>query len=609
MSFLASNRAILEERFGAVDSLFSESTDKEETPRWEIQESRNGLPWATVEGKSLCSRHDPQREARRLIERENSSINCACMMGLGLAYTAEAWAESYPESTLIIIESRKSNFRQALALRNLSTLLRHPRLYLLVENRPEDFTELLKELQLTGLQLFKHRTMVPLYLPEYKAMEESLNLWLQRKHVNRNTLKRFGKLWIRNFSANLPLLPQAGSLEQLKGLFEGFSALLLAAGPSLEEQLPRLKAAAERAVIISVDTAYRSLKRIGVEPHFLLITDPQYWNSRHLDFCISGGIMVSDSSTHPRVFRNHHGPLYLSASPFPLAKAFEEPGFSQKLRSGGSVATAAWDLAQLLGCSSVYMAGLDLGYPGKQTHCRGSYFEERSLYLGQRLSGVENLSFQVLHSAPLKRYPGVKEGEQVLTDQRMEIYISWFQEMCRQKSIPTLNLSGKGVRIHGMEKGNIETLLKSPARVEEIEMRMNQASQVHGVVTPEELERRLLDSVEDLSVSLELAERGTRLSRDLQQAFRQGKDLAALISRLDEVDQELSRHRSGESAGFLIEPFLEELNSQQGLKDPEAIMENSLNLYSRMAESIGFHKEALEGATELLNGVLKANQE
>jgi len=594
MSFLAANRAILEERFGPLVDLFSEPGKSDKPlPRWELQTSRSGLPWARVDGKSLCSRHDPMREAQRLITRDKGDRNCACIMGLGLGYTAQAWAEACPDSTLIIIEGSKALFHQSLRSRDMSKLLRHPKLYLLVENRPEDFTDLLKELQLTGLQLFKHRTLFPLFEESYAAMEESLNRWLQRKQVNRNTLKRFGKLWIRNFAANLPLLTRAGSLNQLKGAFEGFPALLLAAGPSLEEQLPHIKAASRRGVIISVDTAYRSLKRLGMEPHFLLITDPQYWNSRHLDFCRSDCILVSDSSTHPRVFRQHSGPVYLSASPFPLAKNFEEPAFDSKLRSGGSVATAAWDLTQLLGCSRVYMAGLDLGYPGKQTHCRGSYFEERSLYLNTRLNGVENLSVQVLHSAPLKRYPGIEPGRFVLTDQRMEIYISWFQEMCRQPSIPTVNLSTRGVKVSGMDEGSIEELLNEKIREREILERLNAVAQAHSPLNSNQLKQALQETITDLAASLDLSRRGLKLSTELKETFTRGKDIGSILQKLDDVDRELARHSTGETGGFLIEPFLEELSSQQGYKEPEEIMSNSLKLYEKMSESLEFHVKAL----------------
>lgn len=594
MSFLAANRTILEERFGPLEKLFTTAENTEEVlPFWEVHTSRSGLPWAMLKGKSLCSRHDPMREAQRLIDRDKGDRNCACIMGMGLGYTAEAWSKACPESTLIIIEQSKALFQKALATRDMSRLLRHPKLYFLVENTPEDFTELLKELQLTGLQLFKHRTLFPLFKGSYSSMEESLNRWLQRKQVNRNTLKRFGKLWIRNFTANLPLLARAGSLDKLKGLFEGFPALLLAAGPSLEEQLPHLEAAASRAVIISVDTAYRSLKRLGIEPHFLLITDPQYWNSRHMDFCHSNCILVSDSSTHPRVFRKHNGPVYLSASPFPLARNFEVPAFGCKLRSGGSVATAAWDLTQLLGCSRVYMAGLDLGYPGKQTHCRGSYFEERSLYLSTRLNGVENLSFQVLHSAPLKRYPGIEPNCTVLTDQRMEIYISWFQEMCRQQSIPTINLSRRGVKIDGIEKGTIKSLLEEKNRDEEISQRLKKAINPKPAMDSSQVKQRMEETIEDLSASLLLSLRGLELSTELKEAFHKRDNLQPILKELDVVDRELSRHSTGETGGFLIEPFLEELSSQQGHKLPEEIIANSLNLYRKMSESLEFHVEAL----------------
>jgi len=594
MSFFEANYRLLEERFGSLTSLL-ESSEKDDP--WVIHRARSGMPWAQSRGVSLCSRHDPQREARRLLEKEQGHYRHFCFLGLGLAYLPEAVAEKFPDSTIILIESHRSHFRQLLESRDLSSLLKHEKLFFLIQEDGDELTHLLKHLQLGEFHLFRHRVLYNQHLSYYQPLDQALQNWINRKQVNRNTLKIFGKLWIRNFAANLPLLCRAGSLEALENRFSGMSAVIAAAGPSLEPLLPELKELGPRTVLIAVDTAYRSLLQWGIKPHFLLITDPQYWNSRHLDFCSSDTIMISDSSTCPRVFRHHPGPLYFSASPFPLARPFEQNSLGIKLRSGGSVATAAWDFARILGCKTIYMAGLDLGYPGKQTHSRGSYFEERSLFYCNRIQPLENLSWQALHSAPLKKVPAYKENQQILTDQRMEIYIQWFKETLAGKEVLTKNLSDRGVKIEGMPCCSIEELQEESAFKKEHQKSADEitreCSSPQPVLSKQELKALHQETLLSLSQACQIARDGWDSSLALKEAYYQGKDIQTWVAKLDKLDQELMGLKASEAAGFLIEPMLEEMLSRQDATGSEAILQNSLDLYRKLSESLDYHYSIL----------------
>ena len=112
-------------------------------------------------------------------------------------------------------------------------------------------------------------------------------------------------MWVRNLLSNLDRFAGNPGIGVAQNRFPGVPALVMAAGPSLDEVLPHLKALKEHMLIVAVDTSYRFCKNQGVEPDFLVSVDPQYWNSRHLDWLErEQTILVSESSAHPRVFRS-----------------------------------------------------------------------------------------------------------------------------------------------------------------------------------------------------------------------------------------------------------------------------------------------------------------
>jgi len=166
--------------------------------------------------------------------------------------------------------------------------------------------------------------------------------WNAKGAVNENTLRRFGRLWVRNLARNLGPAATSPGVERLEGLFAGMPALVLAAGPSLDAVLPHVRELSRRALVVCVDTALRSLLRFGVEPDFLVVVDPQYWNWRHLAGLESpSSLLVSETAAWPAIFRGSRRGTFLGGSLFPLGRSIEAFAGGK----GGDVTVRVWDLA------------------------------------------------------------------------------------------------------------------------------------------------------------------------------------------------------------------------------------------------------------------------
>ena len=578
-----------------------------------VETAACGLATAQLQGSYLHSRYDPREEARRQLARElPGRFGSAVFLGFGLGYLPEAFLELHPGRPLAVIEPEPALFGQALAARDLRGLLACPDASWLVGREAEEAVMELEEKAPGSLALLRLRPLYQRSLPYYRKLEALLQSLADRREVNLNTLRRFGRLWVRNLLANLPLFLGCAGVRELEGLFAGMPALLLAAGPSLDPVLAELAPLADRLLLVAVDTSYRLCRQAGGKPDILITVDPQYWNSRHLDWADLGDtLLVSEPSAHPRTFHRPPLPnLRFMSSFFPIGELLERiTGPRGRVGAGGSVATSAWDLARLTGARPLYLAGLDLGYPGRRTHARGAFFEERAHTLSGRFGPAEQQDFLALTDAGLIPVASATGGI-TLTDRRMILYKWWFENQMKQHPGSSFTLSADGTRIAGLEYRPLAELLELPVRRAEIEerlarLRSRQAGVDSGGAQPDEAgtqaaaRRALEELTRDLGRLEELARRGLQLAGDARRSptgmsarrptspgfTPTGSSAAA--DGLEEVDRQILGLASRQVAGFLFQPLIRKVLGGSAGSYREAL-ELSAELYLELADSAGY---------------------
>ncbi len=561
-----------------------------------------GYPTAKLNGKYLHSPRDPMREARRAVQEEEMSRSRLCVfLGFGLGYHLQAYLEENEERTAVLVEKEPGLFLEALQHRDMSQLFSSGRITLLLDTPPRSVPPILSQSGQSRISVFDITGRSGRCRDYYSRVRETVIDHRSRGEVNISTLSRFGKLWVRNLAHNLPLMPRAEDAGKLQGLFTGMPVLVVAAGPSLDELLPLLPHLAKRMPVIAVDTSLRALRRAGIDPDILTVVDPQYWNTRHLDrLDLRSTVLVSESSTHPLVFRRPLGRIFFGGSIFPLGQFLEtKHGTRFKLGAGGSVATTAWDVARILGASEVYMAGLDLGFPNSRTHYSGSYFEERLHRHSTRLYPHETAIFSYLQGGAPFRAPN-NSGGTTLTDKRLVVYTKWFEEQLSYPAAPpTYNLSLRGIAIDGMEACPAEHLLDQPLRRETIAARvaaLPRDTEELIALRSKELSERVTQLIEGLERISRLARKGEHHTRRLirltehegRSDERAGKERAALVAELEQIDKELSASGEKEVAGFLLKGFVEALPNSADA-GAEEWLSLSEQLYRQLAEAADYH--------------------
>jgi hypothetical protein len=487
MSFYEQNIAVLTQIFPSLAEKIEKvaTTQANNTSLLKIETAASGYPTLLVDGLYVHSKRDPEREAQRLAEAVMDMVSGTnagaedddvpvLVLGFGLGYAATALAQKYPARPLIIVEKRSEILKKALELKDLTAFLKRENLVFVLDSEGvTDALSLFKSSPGIPPLVLRNPALTSLDSEWYAAVDEKIAAWMTRTNVNQATKKRFGKRWVKNLSKNLPAVVNIPGISHLRDILSeaNIPVFLAAAGPSLDDVSPVLSEVYKRCLVIAVDTSLRFLLRHGINPDFMLSVDPQFWNSRHLDWASAPKTrLVAESAVYPSLLRHSFEGAFLCGSFFPLGR-FVEDRVDPKgdLGTGGSVATSAWDFVRTLGAKTVWISGLDLSFPESKTHFKGARFEEKYHAESGRFSTGETFNFRLLRDGA-SFWAKSSGGGAVLTDKRLSLYASWFENRFRQyPELQNYSLSPGGLLIKGFQIKAKDELLSLPERRKEIE--------------------------------------------------------------------------------------------------------------------------------------------
>jgi hypothetical protein len=560
----------------------------------ELTASKNGQPSARADGVWLHSRYDPEEEGKRIAsEALDSGAELTVVMGMGLGYSARALLAS--GSRVVVVEVDSGWLKAMLGASDVRDIIDNPLADLIMCPEGRGLDEYLSGVSPRSITVVENRATTAIFQDAAATLREHTRRFMRRDAINAATLGRFGKLWARNLIANIRTAVRLPGVSSLSGQFQGLPALVLAAGPSLDPVLERLGELRERFVVIAVDTALRSMVRTGLEPDFVVVVDPQYWNARHLDRCSSPrSILITEAAVWPSVLRFTSRATLLCSSIYPLGRYVEERLGAPKgaLGAGGSVSTTAWDFARTLGCAPIYMAGLDLSFPAGKTHAKASLFEQRSLDGGTRLSPASAASFQAMRGGNPFLAPA-NDGTMVTSDERLSLYSSWFsRNMAAHPETPTFNLSASGLAIQGMPYASLDSIMAFKRMRGSVDTCLDAV--LAGVRWEGDGNLEVERIIKELSEELR---RIVKLSRDAVElaghAIGQGTgQVTEALAGLSQIDQWVLQSPAHEVVGFFFSSAAEAIGAKP--RTMEESLRNTMKLYEAVAESALWHALRLE---------------
>ena len=369
------NRAALAKHNRAL----AERLDAESGEGVELVTGPRGASVLRERGILLGSAYDPKRDGLRLAEQMTETpADIMVAVGFGLGEQFEPYCERNA-GTLILYEPSLARLKAALSRLSIANLLAtHRDLHLVTDL--DQFTALLNARYLPGLRLrvFPHPAILRLDPTGVAAVVDRTKRVKDALDTRITTSVTQLRPWAWVTAGNGRRIAEAADFGRLQGAFQGKPAVVVAAGPSLDKQLPALRAARDRVVVVAIGQTLKSLRQAGIEPDLVHILESKDVSHQLTDAGDPRDLCIAlTPDAHPAIFDVPTRATFTattgsSAMGTWIAKATGESRFTM---GGGTVAQGAVGLAVMLGCDPILLIGQDLAFTEGRAYASGSAYE------------------------------------------------------------------------------------------------------------------------------------------------------------------------------------------------------------------------------------------
>jgi len=433
---------------------------------YQIETTKSGNKTFSINNIAINSKYDPIKEADKLFENFKEKIDetdVLILYGNGAGYFFKKCYEYISalnkKPYILFIEKDIRIFRTLLSIIDISQYINDEKVKFFIDAEKELIGSFLQQIPTKRIKYYNHRPTYFLNEKYYRELQNHLEYILDRKDMNNATFSKFQRLWNKNIIYNSLNIDKYQSINNLKQICSGCTAIVVAGGPSLDATIDWIKEHNDKLIVVAVDTVVSVLKKNNIQIDIIVSVDPQYWNYKYLEnIKIENEILVTDISTYHKIlmkFQADH--IFIPDSIFPMGKYFQGNKSYGVFGTGGSVATTAFDIARIIGADQIIIAGLDLSFPNRHTHFKGAFFENNFLYLQTYFDTAETRAYQYLahiDMLPVK----YNDGRIVSSDQKMFLFKKWFDREIPLSSQKVYMFKSCGISIDGInniEKSNL----------------------------------------------------------------------------------------------------------------------------------------------------------
>ncbi|MEW6428701.1 MAG: 6-hydroxymethylpterin diphosphokinase MptE-like protein [Thermodesulfobacteriota bacterium] len=339
-----------------------------------------------------------------------------------------------------ILEPSVDVFTAAMACLDLRPLFEDPRVLFFVGEIDWDGfgEEVYRVASLEDTHILRHLPSFNWRPALYGALNDKAYMLLNQINASGSTTRQWGPVFMENRLANLTTLRHANTLDDLRDLFAGRPAVLVAAGPSLAKSIPELRRLVGHSVLIAADSALAPLLQAGIVPDFVTSIDYLDLNfekvAPYLDREWPFSLVTLIKACPLVVKRLPARHLFFAfAEDLPHQWIVEALGIRMFAPACSSVAHLSLGCALIMGCDPIIFVGQDLGYTdAADDHAAGTIIMRRELPRDREIL----------------RIPAVGGG-QLPTDRQFLSLLKLFEDIIEGWPRHYVNATAAGARIRG----------------------------------------------------------------------------------------------------------------------------------------------------------------
>ncbi|WP_342540898.1 6-hydroxymethylpterin diphosphokinase MptE-like protein [Heyndrickxia sp. FSL K6-6286] len=383
----------------------------------------------------LNSLYSPEREAERFIKKIEQNGGVLIIIGLGNGILLEKIVNNAIDekfAAIIFIEPLKD-----VMINNdhISLIKQHKNIayYSINTFTPINFATIIGKFGSIPFSIKLHPNYEKIDSTLTKKLIAEIKEGIEARQIINNTEMRFALDWVIEPLLNIQFINSSINIKQLKNKFKGERAILVAAGPSLENNLNTIEKLRKSAYIFSVGSALRVLIDSNIEPDFVTTIDSSDVNFyTHFKDVNYNGIVIFETRSNSNIQKNHNGTLIVTTA----ENDFVTKQYSSDLytfKPSPSVAVFTLQVIEYLGFSEVFLIGQDLSLINGDYYASGVKMHEGALNQEVELFVESN------------------QGNPVGTTRSLKIFLDTFEGLIKtfKNGMKIYNLSEYGAKIQG----------------------------------------------------------------------------------------------------------------------------------------------------------------
>ncbi len=315
----------------------------------------------------MHSNNSPFSEGMFFAEQYLSTeANDYIVFGMGLGYHIKALVQAAPEADITVFESDEAVMRLADEFGAVD--LSKPEYRNVHISEDYNYSKLRE-----ALVKIDSNTDFLVHIPSLNNVSnQSVREKIEEYFMNINSSKNQRKYLDYNFKNNISRDDE--NADVLKSKFEGKTALLVARGPSLNDDIAGIKRIRDEVIVVAVYSVADLLIKNDIIPDYIVMSDAQTKIGNEVkNSKISEIPLIYVSTAASNIVASHKGKKYiLYQEGYDKAVDVAEQENHTLFSTGGSVSTVIVDMCIRFGCDRLICVGLDLALTGGNTHAAGT---------------------------------------------------------------------------------------------------------------------------------------------------------------------------------------------------------------------------------------------
>lgn len=436
----------------------------------EVLESKIGVPALQVEidekKMMLHSKYNPVQEAERFIDSLKEKIEESehiLFYGVGLGYHIRYFCEQFPEKLVSSYEPVAEIANLCLKLQSKTTFPKEKLAHFLIEDKKDSLQE-----NIQRLRELVHQKFTIITLPVYERLfpeqidyfNQSFKQFLITTGNDIATVMEFSKRWTINSIKNLQYTVESQSIFEKKAFFKGKPAIIVSAGPSLNEELANLKYIKENglAYIFAVGSATKVLIKNSIYPDAVCTYDPQQHNYRLFEEIYSNSIksvpMIYATTVGHETLDQYSGPMFnFITTQDGLTNHLLEKQQKTIIYDAPSIAVITLQLLNALEVSKVILVGQNFAFKQDKFYADGieRYDKEKEGFSDNTVQHQDKAIIFEVEDVHNRKVSTNAHFQQMKAD--MEIVLQFIR-------IPTINTSQGGAKIEGTNFKSLRAVIE-----------------------------------------------------------------------------------------------------------------------------------------------------